>query len=116
MLTLPWLPGLLLTACLAYAPQHSKVAAKTGNITYQWQIMQSMGIPDDEIAMFADPMHWLQYFPPAAMDDLKTFGLKADWYEEPMRLLRSCFPAFSFPCMLVFHHIDRLDTGRDQVV
>jgi leucyl-tRNA synthetase len=63
-----------------FAPQHSKVAAKTGNITYQWQIMQSMGIPDDEIALFADPMHWLQYFPPAAMDDLKMFGLKADWY------------------------------------
>lgn len=49
-------------------------------MTFQWQIMQSMGIPDSEIASFADPMHWLQYFPPAAITDLKRFGLKADWY------------------------------------
>lgn len=59
--------------------QHSKVAAKTGGATYQWQIMQSMGLEDEEIAKFADPMYWLQYFPPAAMADLKRFGLKADW-------------------------------------
>ena len=41
--------------------------------------MQSMGLPDEEIAKFADPMYWLQFFPPAAMTDLKRFGLKVDW-------------------------------------
>ena len=60
--------------------QHSKVQAKTGGATYQWQIMQSMGIPDDEIARFADPMYWLQYFPPAAMEDLRKFGLKVVFF------------------------------------
>eukprot|EP00123_Amoebidium_parasiticum_P011673 comp20847_c0_seq1/m.27562 comp20847_c0_seq1/g.27562 ORF comp20847_c0_seq1/g.27562 comp20847_c0_seq1/m.27562 type:complete len:1047 (-) comp20847_c0_seq1:394-3534(-) len=59
--------------------KHSKVEAKTGKATYQWQIMRSMGIPDDQISSFADPMHWLQYFPPMAMEDLRRFGLKTDW-------------------------------------
>ena len=32
------------------APQtKSKVAAKTGNMTYQWDIMKSLGIEDSEI-------------------------------------------------------------------
>lgn len=29
----------------------SKVAAKSGGLQYQWQIMQALDIPDDEIKM-----------------------------------------------------------------
>ncbi|CAF0882204.1 unnamed protein product, partial [Brachionus calyciflorus] len=57
----------------------SKATAKAGNAKYQWQIMQSLGLGDEEIKQFADPQHWIRYFSPAAIADLKTMGLKADW-------------------------------------
>ncbi|CAB3401861.1 unnamed protein product [Caenorhabditis bovis] len=57
----------------------SKAAAKAGNAKYQWQIMQSLGLSDDEIRKFADPLHWLYYFPPHCIADLKKMGIKVDW-------------------------------------
>eukprot|EP00761_Pharyngomonas_kirbyi_P012040 gb/GECH01012067.1/.p1 GENE.gb/GECH01012067.1/~~gb/GECH01012067.1/.p1 ORF type:complete len:1036 (+),score=292.95 gb/GECH01012067.1/:1-3108(+) len=56
----------------------SKVAAKGGGLS-QIQILQGMGIPDEEIPKFTDPSYWLNYFPPKAQDDLKRFGLRVDW-------------------------------------
>ncbi len=32
-----------------------------------------------EIENFVDPLHWLQYFPPLGMKDLKRFGVHVDW-------------------------------------
>lgn len=57
----------------------SKAAAKTGTAKYQWDIMRSMGMSDEEIKPFTDPAHWLTYFPPIAMSDLQSFGLGVDW-------------------------------------
>lgn len=57
----------------------SKAVAKAGTAKYQWQIMQSLGLSDDEIKKFADEEYWLSYFPPLAIADLKRFGLHADW-------------------------------------
>ncbi|CAI8050231.1 Leucine--tRNA ligase, cytoplasmic [Geodia barretti] len=57
----------------------SKVAAKTGNMTYQWDIMRSLGINDHDIRKFTDPQHWLEYFPPLAKEDLKSLGVRVDW-------------------------------------
>ena len=54
----------------------SKAAAKSGGLKYQWQIMQSLGLKDDEIKEFADPGYWLTYFPPLTKQDLKAMGLK----------------------------------------
>ena len=62
------------------AKVHSKVAAKSGTSKYQWQISQQLGIPDHEIPHFANPLHyWLGYFPPHAIEDSKTLGLKMDF-------------------------------------
>lgn len=36
--------------------------------------MQSLGLSDEEIKEFADPAHWLEYFPPLAIADLKLLG------------------------------------------
>lgn len=41
-----------------------KIAAKSTGLTYQFQIMESIGVPRSEIKKFADPYHWLTYFPP----------------------------------------------------
>lgn len=57
----------------------SKVAAKSTGKKYQWQIMESMGVDVSEIAKFADPKHWLYYFPPRAQEDLIKLGVKVDW-------------------------------------
>ncbi|CAI5445809.1 unnamed protein product [Caenorhabditis angaria] len=57
----------------------SKLVAKSGNAKYQWQIMQSLGLSDEEIRQFADPNHWLYYFPPHCISDLKKMGIKVDW-------------------------------------
>ncbi|ORZ36401.1 leucine-tRNA ligase [Catenaria anguillulae PL171] len=59
--------------------KHSKAAAKAGPQKYQFQIMASMGVPLAEIHKFADSLHWLQYFPPLAMQDLNGMGCKIDW-------------------------------------
>jgi leucyl-tRNA synthetase len=48
------------------AKMKSKVAAKTGGAKYQFMIMESMGVPRDEIHKFSDARHWLTYFPPLA--------------------------------------------------
>lgn len=53
----------------------SKAVAKTGAAKYQWQIMQSIGVPDEEIKEFADEHYWLEYFPPRAVSDLQRMGI-----------------------------------------
>jgi len=57
----------------------AKVAKKSSKQVYQWQILGEMGVPESEIAQFADPYHWLRYFPPLAVEDLKSFGLSTDF-------------------------------------
>ncbi|KAG5520348.1 hypothetical protein RHGRI_033052 [Rhododendron griersonianum] len=57
----------------------SKATAKTGGDKYQWEIMRSYGLSDEDISKFQDPYYWLTYFPPLAVEDLKAFGLGCDW-------------------------------------
>uniref|UniRef100_A0A8C4E8K3 leucine--tRNA ligase n=1 Tax=Dicentrarchus labrax TaxID=13489 RepID=A0A8C4E8K3_DICLA len=57
----------------------SKAVAKSGTATFQWDIMRSLGLNDKEIAGFASAEHWLEYFPPLAVKDLKQMGVKVDW-------------------------------------
>lgn len=45
----------------------------------QWDILRKMGIPDREIPKFADPMHWIEVFPAATIEDLKGLGAAVDW-------------------------------------
>ncbi len=53
----------------------SKLVAKSGSAKYQWQIMQSLGLKDEEIRPFADAEYWLKFFPPLAKRDLMKLGL-----------------------------------------
>lgn len=57
----------------------SKAVAKSGGTKYQWQIMSGLGLSDEEIKKFSDPLHWINYFPPLAIADLKSMGAKVDW-------------------------------------
>lgn len=57
----------------------SKALAKTIAAKYQWQIMQSLGLSDSEIAKFSEELYWLEYFPPKAIHDMKALGAHIDW-------------------------------------
>lgn len=54
----------------------SKAVAKTGGAAFQWDIMRSLGLRDQDIEKFANADHWLDYFPPLAVQDLKRMGVK----------------------------------------
>jgi leucyl-tRNA synthetase len=54
----------------------SKVVAKGGGAKYQWPIMKGIGLEDEEIKKFADPHHWLSYFPPCSKSDLQALGCR----------------------------------------
>lgn len=57
----------------------SKAVAKTGGAKYQWQIMKSLGLEDEEIKKFCATDYWLEYFPPLAVKDLNSIGIHVDW-------------------------------------
>lgn len=56
-----------------------KLNAKSTGLTYQFQILELIGVPREEIKQFADPHHWLTYFPPIAKTDLNAIGARVDW-------------------------------------
>nr|CCA14882.1 LeucyltRNA Synthetase (Cterminal region) LeucyltRNA Synthetase (Central region) LeucyltRNA Synth putative [Albugo laibachii Nc14] len=59
--------------------KRSKLAAKTSGVVRQYSIMQLSDISDKDIPSFREPLHWLQYFPPHAVNDLKRYGMNIDW-------------------------------------
>ncbi|KAH8834105.1 hypothetical protein DL96DRAFT_1666957 [Flagelloscypha sp. PMI_526] len=61
-----------------------KLAAKSTGLTYQFQIMESIGVPRSDIKKFADPLYWLTYFPPIAVQDHNAFGSRIDWRRQFM--------------------------------
>ncbi|KDN49221.1 leucyl-tRNA synthetase [Tilletiaria anomala UBC 951] len=56
-----------------------KLAAKSTGLQYQFQILESIGVPREEIHKFADTTYWLKYFPPIAVADLNAIGARIDW-------------------------------------
>ncbi|KAK9458120.1 hypothetical protein V1511DRAFT_465096 [Dipodascopsis uninucleata] len=57
----------------------SKAAAKTGRAKFQFEIMLQLGIPREEVSRFADPLYWLEYFPPLCERDCNAIGARIDW-------------------------------------
>lgn len=68
----PQLPG-------QFRTKRSKAVAKTGGAKTQGDILRMLHVPEEEIPRFADPMHWLRYFPPLGKADLQAFGVAVDW-------------------------------------
>ena len=59
--------------------QKTKLTQKTGTgIVRQWKILSKM-IPEDEIPVFQDALHWLSYFPPIGVEHMLNFGAGVDW-------------------------------------
>ncbi len=45
----------------------------------EWNIMRMMGIPEEEIKKFSDPVYWTEYFPEETKKDLMALGLAVDF-------------------------------------
>ncbi len=45
----------------------------------QLEILRAMGIPEEEIPRFSDPLHWVHTFPEQTKADLAAFGASVDW-------------------------------------
>jgi leucyl-tRNA synthetase len=45
----------------------------------QIKILKQLGVEESEIPKFSNPVHWVEYFPPLAMQDLKNIGMAIDW-------------------------------------
>ncbi|PWA01672.1 hypothetical protein BB558_002217 [Smittium angustum] len=57
----------------------SNKADKAPKITYQFQIMESLGFSRDEIYKFSEPQFWLDTFAPLAIRDVTSMGCCVDW-------------------------------------
>lgn len=68
-----------LTQSTTLKSEKGKLAAKSGGLKYQFQILENMGVPREEIHEFADPVYWLRYFPPIAKADTAAMGARLDW-------------------------------------
>jgi leucyl-tRNA synthetase len=62
-----------------FTAKKGKAASKVVKMKYQFQIMRALGIPKEEIHLFADPQYWLIHFPPLCQQDLTNFGARIDW-------------------------------------
>ncbi|PWN34453.1 leucyl-tRNA synthetase [Meira miltonrushii] len=56
-----------------------KLQAKNTGLKYQFQILESIGVPRSEIHKFTEGKQWLDYFPPIAVADCKSMGTRIDW-------------------------------------
>lgn len=56
----------------------SKMKSKVENIS-QSKILLHMGVPEEMIPEFTNPIKWLEYFPPKGEEDLKAYGSAIDW-------------------------------------
>jgi len=45
----------------------------------QIAILRDMGVPAKDIPKFADPAHWIDVFPSATLEDLRSLGAAVDW-------------------------------------
>lgn len=56
-----------------------KLNAKSTGLKYQFQVLESIGVPRSEIHKFRVTDYWLKYFPPIAHEDLNALGARIDW-------------------------------------
>ncbi|KAL4709328.1 hypothetical protein ACJJTC_007060 [Scirpophaga incertulas] len=83
----------------------SKAVSKAVAAKYQWQIMRSLGIPEEEIKEFANESYWLEYFPPKAVTDLKRMGIHVDWRRK--FITTDANPFYDSFVRWQFHHLKK---------
>ncbi len=69
----------------------------------QYSILDQLGIPAEQINDFRDPQHWLTFFPPHAVSDLKKLGIYTDWRRSFITTPRN--PFFDKFIQWQYHHL-----------
>mmetsp|Transcript_35455 Transcript_35455/g.47918 ORF Transcript_35455/g.47918 Transcript_35455/m.47918 type:complete len:184 (-) Transcript_35455:1902-2453(-) len=69
----------------------------------QYEILTQLNIPEEEIPKFQDANYWLEFFPPRGQEDLKEFGLFADWRRS--FITTSVNPFYNSFIEWQFHHL-----------
>ena len=90
-----------------FKAKKGKAAAKSVKTKYQFQIMLAVGIPLEEIQKFADPYHWIKFFPPLAVRDLTDFGMRIDWRRQ--FVTTDANPYYDSFIQWQFRHLKRMD-------
>eukprot|EP00917_Polyrhabdina_sp_WS-2016_P029090 GHVP01061964.1.p1 GENE.GHVP01061964.1~~GHVP01061964.1.p1 ORF type:complete len:1123 (+),score=220.05 GHVP01061964.1:33-3371(+) len=62
-----------------FSSSKTKLVAKTGNVKSQYELIQSLGVADEDIPKFVETSHWLRHFPPLWKQTLELFGSAIDW-------------------------------------
>lgn len=100
-----------------FTAKKSKAAAKSVNIKYQFQTMQSLGIPTPLIHRFVDTKFWMQYLPPLCQQDLSDLGCRIDWRRSIVTTdANPCYDAFVRWQMNRLKELDRIKFGRRNTV
>jgi len=69
----------------------------------QYEILMQLNIPEEEIPKFQEANYWLEFFPPRGQEDLKEFGLFADWRRS--FITTSVNPFYNSFIEWQFHHL-----------
>ncbi|KAI1657815.1 leucyl-tRNA synthetase [Daldinia decipiens] len=100
-----------------FTAKKGKAAAKAVKMKYQFQIMQAMGIPVQQIHLFADPAYWLEYFPPLCKLDLSNFGSRIDWRRQFVTTdANPYFDAFVRWQMIRLRELDKIKFGKRHTI
>ncbi|KAH7313230.1 hypothetical protein B0J17DRAFT_751247 [Rhizoctonia solani] len=69
--------------------------AKATAVKYQFQLLESSGVPCAEIKKFTDLLYWVEYFTPIARADCTRFGARIDWRRSFITTnLNPCYDSF----------------------
>lgn len=91
-----------------FKAKKSKAVAKQGRGKFQFEIMMQLGLKKEEVAAFADPQHWLHYFPYLVQQHVTEFGGRVDWRRSMVTT-----PANAYYDAFVRWQINRLkDVGK----
>ena len=83
----------------------------------QIKILKDQGIPDEDVPKFADPVHWVRFFPPKWREDVDRLGLHVDWRREFITTdLNPHYDAFVQWQFLKLGEKGRVAKGRHAVV
>ncbi|KAI0387235.1 leucyl-tRNA synthetase [Hypomontagnella monticulosa] len=100
-----------------FTAKKGKAAAKAVKMKYQFQIMQAMGIPVQQIHLFADPAYWLEYFPPLVKLDLSNFGSRIDWRRQFVTTdANPYFDAFVRWQMIRLRELNKIKYGKRHTI
>ncbi|KAI0759168.1 hypothetical protein BC629DRAFT_1550026 [Irpex lacteus] len=93
-------PPLSSRGCTCRQGKEGQAGCESHRFAIPFQIMESIGVPREEIKKFADPYYWLEYFPPIVLcSDHGLFGTRIDWRRSFLTTDANPTTTHGQPCM-----------------